>query len=57
MDAGDSVLSGVLLKVLEERGRFDSYELSKELDKDHQYVVGVIKSLQSVGSVSFLVAT
>ncbi len=42
-----------LLKLLAFRGSFDSYELSKELGKDHQQVVGTIKSLQSLGEVRF----
>ena len=55
MDAGDKLLvdlSEVLLKLLAEKDSFDSYNLSKELGKDHQQVVGVIKSLQSLGNVS-----
>lgn len=40
-----------LLKILADRGSFDSYELSKDLGKDHQVLVGAIKSIQSVGEV------
>lgn len=40
-----------LLKLLAERGSFDSYDLSQELVKDHQVVVGTIKSLHSLGEV------
>lgn len=40
-----------LLKLLVERGSFDSYDLSQELVKDHQAVVGTIKSLHSLGEV------
>ena len=40
-------LGEVILRVLEERESVDSYELSRELEKEHQVVVGIIKSLQS----------
>lgn len=40
-----------LLKLLAERGSLDSYDLSQELDKDHQAIVGTIKSLHSLGRV------
>ena len=43
-----------ILKLLATRGSFDSYELAQELGKDHQQVVGAIKSLQSLGDVSLL---
>ena len=43
----------LILSKLEERGKLDSYEFSKEFSKDHQAIVGAIKSLQSVGNVSF----
>ena len=45
-------LSGRLLKLLAERESFDSYVLSQELGKDHQQVVGAIKSIHSLGEVS-----
>lgn len=41
-----------LLKVLNERESFDSYVLAQELGKDHQQIVGAIKSVQSQGEVS-----
>lgn len=40
-----------LLKLLAERGSFDSYDLAQELHKDHQAIVGTIKSLHSFGEV------
>jgi len=52
--ATDGDLGERLLRVLGERGSFDSYELSLELGKDHQLVVGAIKSVQSLGEVSLL---
>ncbi len=44
-------LGEIVLQVLEERGSVDSYELSRELKKDHQAVVGAVKSLQTHGDV------
>ncbi len=49
---GNEELSLSLLKLLEDRGSFESYELSLELGRDHQQVVGAIKSVQSLGEVS-----
>ena len=46
-----SELCGTLLQLLDDRGSIDSYEVAKELDKDHQLVVGAVKSLQSLGNV------
>ena len=45
-------LPSFLLKRLEKSESFDSYELSQEIGRDHQQVVGAIKSLQSLGEVS-----
>lgn len=45
-------LTEVVLKTLEHRGSVDTYELSVEIGKDHQLLVGAIKSLQSLGNVS-----
>ncbi len=41
-----------LLLLLAEREGFDTLELSKELNIDHQKVVGAVKSIQSLGDVS-----
>lgn len=49
--ASDEDLGKRLLKLIATRGSFDSYELSQELGKDHQQVVGAIKSVQSLGEV------
>ena len=43
-----------LLKLLADRGSFDSYDLSVELGRDHQVVVGTIKSLHSLGEVNIV---
>ena len=48
---GAGELREKLLKLLAVRGSFDSYQLSQELGKDHQQVVGAIKSVQSLGEV------
>ena len=45
-------LGGLILQVLEEKGQLDSYDFSRETGREHQTVVGAIKSLQSVGNVS-----
>ena len=45
-------LGGLILQFLEENGQLDSYEFSRETGREHQSVVGAIKSLQSVGNVS-----
>ena len=49
----DSELADLLLKLVADRGSIDSYEVAKELHKDHQLVVGAIKSLQSMGNVRY----
>ena len=41
----------LLLHTLSEKEIVDSYELSVEIGKDHQLIVGAIKSLQSMGDV------
>ena len=41
-----------ILKLLEEREVLDTYDLSQEFNKEHQQVVGTIKSLSSLGDVS-----
>ena len=47
----DSELGDLLLKILSQRDSIDSYELAKELGKDHQTIVGAINSLRSLGNV------
>lgn len=55
MASKDQELVELILQTLEQRGGLDSYEFSKELSREHQTVVGAIKSLQSVGNVSLIV--
>lgn len=57
MTSKDVDLGDVILQILALKGQLDSYTFSKETDRDHQSVVGAIKSLQSVGNVSMSVAT
>ena len=45
----------LLLRTLSEKESVDSYELSVEIGKDHQLIVGAIKSLQSMGDVRLIV--
>ena len=52
MASKDAELGEQILRILEEKGRLDSYEFSQETSREHQSVVGAIKSLQSVGNVS-----
>ena len=52
LDLEGGELSTILLKLLETRGSLESYEISRELGKDHQHVVGAIKSIHSQGEVS-----
>ena len=47
-------LTELILKILEQRGSVDTYELSKEIRNDHQLLVGAVKSLQSLGDVSII---
>lgn len=50
--SNDLDVGGLILQVLEEKGQLDSYDYSKETGREHQTVIGAIKSLQSVGNVS-----
>lgn len=46
-------LAEEILKDIEARGSLDTYEYAASVGKDHQAVVGVIKSIQAIGDVSF----
>ena len=52
MASKDLELGSLILQILEEKERLDSHEFSRETGREHQSVVGAIKSLQSVGNVS-----
>lgn len=49
---GTHSLDKVVLEALEERGSIETFEFSKELGKDHQSVVGSVKSIHALGDVS-----
>ena len=42
----------LILERIANLGSADTYELSKECEKDHQIFVGAVKRLQSLGNVS-----
>ncbi|XP_015775509.1 PREDICTED: phenylalanine--tRNA ligase alpha subunit-like [Acropora digitifera] len=48
---GTQSLDKVVLEALEERGSIETYEFSKELGKDHQSIVGSVKSVHALGDV------
>jgi len=47
-------LTEEILKAVEDKGSLDTYEYATATGKDHQTVVGVIKSIQALGDVSFV---
>ena len=49
-DSCDDLQEAILMLVAE-RGTLDSWEYSIECCKDHQLVVGAVKSLESLGEV------
>ncbi len=50
-------LNETLLALLAERGCFDTQTLAKELQIEHQKLVGAVKSLQSLGDVCIQIFT
>lgn len=42
----------LVLETLEERGSLETFEFAKELGKDHQAIVGSVKSIHALGDVS-----
>lgn len=52
MASKDQELNDLILQTLEQKGKLDSYDFSKLTSREHQTIVGAIKSLQSVGNVS-----
>ena len=46
-------LDKTILETLEKKGSVETLELAKELGKDHQLIVGSVKSIQSLGDVSW----
>lgn len=45
-------LNQLILEKVNENGSVDSLRLSEEINKDHQLLVGAVKSLQTLGNVS-----
>ena len=45
-----------ILKAIEAKGTLDTYEYATATGKEHQTVVGVIKSIQASGDVSFVIS-
>lgn len=41
-----------ILEIVAERSLLDSYQYANELSKNHQEIVGAVKSLESLGDVS-----
>ena len=53
---GTQSLERLVLEGVEERGSIETFEFAKELGKDHQSIVGSVKSIHALGDVSvFLV--
>ena len=44
-------MSELLLSIVDSKGSVDTNTLAKEVGKDHQHLVGAVKSLQSLGDV------
>lgn len=47
-------LTEEILKAIEARGSLDTYEYATATNRDHQSIVGVIKSIQALGDVSLV---
>ena len=48
-------LAQFLLEKIDAQGSVDTLQLSKEYNKDHQALVGAVKSLQTLGDVSMFI--
>ena len=46
-------LTDEILQSIETKGSLDTYEYATNTGKEHQAVVGVIKSIQALGDVSY----
>lgn len=49
---GTQSLDRLVLEAVEERGSIETFEFAKECGKDHQSIVGSIKSIHALGDVS-----
>lgn len=52
---GTQSLERLVLEAVEERGSIETFEFAKELGKDHQAIVGSVKSIHALGDVSVIV--
>ncbi|EDO34480.1 predicted protein [Nematostella vectensis] len=48
---GSQSLEKLLLEEVEKNGGVDTFELAREFGKDHQIIVGLVKSIQSAGEL------
>ena len=46
------LLNEEILKAIDDNGQIDTYEYAISTGRDHQIVVGAVKSIQSMGNVS-----
>ena len=53
---GTHSLDKIILQAIEERGSIETFEFAKEVGKDHQSVVGSVKSIHALGDVSMKTA-
>lgn len=49
---GTQSLDRLVLEAVEERGSIETFEFAKEVGKDHQSIVGSVKSIHALGDVS-----
>lgn len=49
---GTQSLDRLVLGAVEEKGSIETFEFAKELGKDHQSIVGSVKSIHALGDVS-----
>lgn len=48
---GTQSLDRLVLEAVEERGSIETFEFAKEVGKDHQSIVGSVKSIHALGDV------
>lgn len=49
---GTQSLDRLVLEAVEEKGSIETFEFAKEIGKDHQSIVGSVKSIHALGDVS-----
>ena len=50
---GTQSLDRLVLEAVEERGSIETFKFANECGKDHQSIVGSVKSIHALGDVSF----